>query len=400
VNGRLSTAGRADWDCDVAIIGGGGMGSAAAYFLKALGGPELNVSVFEPDPTYARAATALAAGGIRQQFSTPENVLMSLFGYRFFESIGETLAVDGEAPSIGLTPRPYLRLADPSGIEALQRDFDLQSRLGAAPEWLARTDLARRFPWMKTDDVGAAIIGGPCEGMFDPYAMLQAFRRKSRSLGVRYRAAAVVGVDLEDRRITSLRLSDGGAVRCGAAINAAGPAAARVAALAGVELPVEAIKAQSFAFRAARPIERCPIVLDRVQGLQFKPEGDLYVCAIPGGARPTHDGDFDPEPELFEAEAWPRLAARVPQFETLRLVRTWIGHIELNSFDANPVLGLHPQRPNLYFVTGFSGHGAQHVPAAGRAIAELFLHGEYRSLDLSRFSYERILRKEPVREDV
>lgn len=400
MNGRLSTAGRPDWACDVAIIGGGGMGSATAYFLKALGGPELDVSVFEPDPTYARAATALAAGGIRQQFSTPENVLMSLFGYRFFESIGETLAVDGEAPSIGLTQRPYLRLADASGLEALQRDFDLQSRLGAAPEWLARNDLARRFAWMKTDDVAAAIIGGPCEGMFDPYGMLQAFRRKGRSLGVRYHAAAVVGVDLEGRRITSLRLSDGGAVRCGAAVNAAGPAAARVAALAGVELPVEAIKAQSFAFRAERPIEQCPIVLDRVLGLQFKPEGDLYVCAVPGGARPTHDGDFDPDPELFEAEAWPRLAARVPQFETLRLVRTWIGHIELNTFDANPVLGLHPERPNLYFVTGFSGHGAQHVPAAGRAIAELFLHGEYRSLDLSRFGYERILRKEPVREGV
>ncbi len=181
-------------------------------------------------------------------------------------------------------------------------------------------------------------------------------------------------------------------------MNAAGPCAARVAAMAGLELPVAPIKAQSFAFRAERPLDQCPIVLDRVQGLQFKPEGDLYVCAVPGGARPTHDGDFDPDPELFEAQAWPRLAARVPQFESLRLVRTWVGHIELNTFDANPVLGLHPERPNFYFVTGFSGHGAQHVPAAGRAIAELFLHGEYRSLDLSRFGYERILREEPVRE--
>ncbi len=96
MSGAPPTVGRADWDCDLAIIGGGGMGSATAYFLKALGGPGLSISVFEPDPTYARASTALAAGGIRQQFSTPENVLMSLFGYRFFENIGETLAVDGE----------------------------------------------------------------------------------------------------------------------------------------------------------------------------------------------------------------------------------------------------------------------------------------------------------------
>ena len=389
-----------DSDCDVAIVGGGGMGSATAYFLKALGGPDLKVTVFEPDPTYARAATALAAGGIRQQFSTPENIEMSLFGYRFFETIGETLAVEGDAPGIGLTQRPYLRLSDPAGLAALERDFDLQSRLGAGPEWLAPGELARRFAWMNTDDVAAAILGGPREGMFDPYGMLQAFRRKARALGVRYHAATVVGLEFDGRKIVGVRLSDGQSVRCGAAVNAAGPRAARVAAMAGLELPVEAIKAQSFAFRAERPVEGCPIVLDRVRGLQFKPEGDLYVCAVPGGARPAHDDDFDPEPDLFETEAWPRLAARVPGFESLRLTRTWVGHIELNTFDANPVLGLHPERPNLYFVTGFSGHGAQHVPAAGRAIAELILHGEYRSLDLSRFGYERILRQAPVREAV
>lgn len=397
---RAIARAEADLDCDVAIIGGGGMGSAAAYFLKALGGAGLRVSVFEPDPTYARAATALAAGGIRQQFSTPENIEMSLFGYQFFETIGETLAVDGEAPSIGLMQRPYLRLSDRAGLGALRKDFDLQSRMGARPEWLDPGDLARRFPWMKSGDVAAAILGGPREGMFDPYGMLQAFRRKSRALGVRYHAAAAVGLERDGRRIVRVRLSDGQSVRCGAAVNAAGPGAARVAAMAGVELPVEAVKAQSFAFRAERPVEGCPIVLDRVQGLQFKPEGELFVCAIPGGARPAHEGDFDPEPDLFETEAWPRLAARVPQFERLRLTRTWVGHIELNTFDANPVLGLHPERPNLYFLTGFSGHGAQHVPAAGRAIAELLLHGEYRSLDLSRFGYERILKQAPVREGV
>ncbi|HUO11959.1 MAG TPA: FAD-binding oxidoreductase [Caulobacteraceae bacterium] len=395
----VAGAGR-DLDCDVAIIGGGGMGSAAAYYLKSLGGLELRVTVFEPDPTYARAATALAAGGIRQQFSTPENIEMSLFGYRFFETIGETLAVDGETPSVGLTPRPYLRLADKTGLAALKRDFELQSRMGAAPEWLAPSDLARRFPWMRIDEVAGAVLGGPSEGMFDPYGMLQAFRRKARALGARYHAAAAVGFERDGDRIVAVELGDGRTVRCGVALNAAGPRAARVAAMAGLELPVQAIKAQSFAFRAARPVADCPIVLDRVQGLQFKPEGDLFVCAVPGGAPPRHDDDFDPEPDLFEAEAWPRLAARVPQFESLRLTRTWVGHIELNTFDANPVLGPHPERPNFHFVVGFSGHGAQHVPAAGRAIAESILFGGYRTLDLSRFGYERILKGEPVREGV
>jgi glycine/D-amino acid oxidase-like deaminating enzyme len=207
-------------------------------------------------------------------------------------------------------------------------------------------------------------------------------------------------MEREGERITAVRLRDGTRFRCGALINAAGPRAAHVAAMAGIKLPVEAIKAQSFAFRAEQPAPDCPIVLDRVQGLQFKPEGDLYVCAVPGGARPRDHDDFEPDADLFERVAWPRLSARVPQFESLRLTRTWVGHIELNTFDANPVLGCHPERPNFYFVTGFSGHGAQHVPAAGRAIAELITYGEYRNLDLSRFGYERILNRTPVKEGV
>src|SRR5580692_2937171 len=104
-----------DQGCDIAIVGGGGMGAATAYFLADLAGGALKIAVFEPDPTYARASTALAAGGIRQQFSTPENILMSQFGYRFFETLGDELAVDGERPDIGLTPRAYLRLVGEAG---------------------------------------------------------------------------------------------------------------------------------------------------------------------------------------------------------------------------------------------------------------------------------------------
>jgi len=181
-------------------------------------------------------------------------------------------------------------------------------------------------------------------------------------------------------------------------VNAAGPRAAGVAAMAGLDLPVQAMKAHSFAFRAERPVADCPIVLDQVQGVQFKPEGELYVCAAPGGAAVAGPDDFEPEPDLFETVVWPRMAARVPQFEQLRLMRGWVGHIEYNRLDANPVLGLHPERPNLYFVTGFSGHGVQHAPAAGRAMAELILDGQYRSLDLSRFGWERVIRGEPLAE--
>jgi sarcosine oxidase len=390
----------ADQSCDVAIIGGGGMGASTAYFLAQMGGGHLKVAVFERDPTYAHASTALAAGGIRQQFSTPENILMSQFGYQFFERLGEALAVEGERPDIGLTPRPYLRLVAEAGREALREHCELQRSLGAGSTWLEPAELAARFPWMNVEGVAAAILGGAGEGLFDPYSLLQALRRKGQALGVTYHTAQVVGLELDGGKVSGVRLADGSVVSCGMAVNAAGPRAAGVAAMAGLALPVAPFKAQSFAFRAERPVGACPVVLDQAGGVQFKPEGPLFVCAAPnrGQDGPCADDDFDTDLGLFEEVAWPRLAARVPQFESLKLVRGWTGHVEINTFDANPVLGLHPERPNLYFVVGFSGHGAQHVPAGGRAIAELILYGEYRSLDLGRFGYDRVLRGEPVAE--
>jgi sarcosine oxidase len=385
---------------DVVIVGGAGMGSALAYFLKAMGGAGLSVAVVEPDPTYARAATALAAGGIRQQFSTPENILMSQFGYRFFEEIGERLAVEGERPDIGLTPRPYLRLAGEDGVAALEAHCALQRKLGAGSRLLGPDELARRYPWMATDGVAAAILGGAGEGMFDPYGMLQALRRKATALGARYHAAAVVGMDLEGDRVTAVRLSEGGRLDCGLVVNAAGPRAASVAAMAGLALPVIAAKAHTFAFRAERPVADCPIVLDQAQGVQFKPEGPIFVAGSPRAERRVEAApdDFDVDPDVFETAVWPLLAARVPQFDTLRLTRTWVGHIEVNTLDGNAVLGPAAERPNFHFMNGFSGHGAQHAPAAGRALAELILTGAYQTLDLSRFGYARIARGEPVAE--
>lgn len=390
-----------DESCDIAIVGGGGMGSSTAYFLARLGGPDLRIVVVEPDPTYARASTTLAAGGIRQQFSTPENIRMSQFGYAFLEEIGETLASDGLRPDVGLKPTPYLRLGAAAARPVLRRHWELQRSLGAGSAWLEAGEVAARFPWMATDDIGAAILGGAGEGMFDPYSLLQAFRRKATSLGVRYRRAAAVGLELaaDGRTVAALQLDDGGRLGCGAVVNAAGPRAAAVAAMAGIALPVDAVKAHSFVFRAEQPLPDCPIILDQVGGVHLKPEGELWVCAAPGGAPATGPDDFDPDPDLFETVVWPRVAARVPQFQRLRLTRGWVGHIELNRLDGNPVLGPHPDRPNLHFVAGFSGHGVQHVPAAGRAAAELILHGDYRTLDLSRFGWERVLRGEPLAEE-
>jgi glycine/D-amino acid oxidase-like deaminating enzyme len=95
---------------------------------------------------------------------------------------------------------------------------------------------------------------------------------------------------------------------------------------------------------------------------------------------------------------WPALAERVPAFEALRVQSAWAGYYEVHPLDHNAILGLHPEVDNLVFANGFSGHGLQHSPAAGRGVAELVLEGGYQSLDLSPFGFERVLQQQPFRE--
>jgi FAD-dependent oxidoreductase domain-containing protein 1 len=383
---------------DIVIVGGGGIGCAAAYFITKLA-PSLRVVVCERDPSYARAATVLAAGGIRQQFSTPENVLMSRFGVDFLQHAASELAVRGDAPELGYVAGRYLRLASEEGAEAARAQAEMQRGLGAAPETLERDALKARFPWMNVEDVGVGVLGGPGEGVFDPYALLQALRRKSIDQGARFIGAEAIGFELDrNRRVAAVRLSDGEVIPCGSVVNAAGAQAGDVAELAGLDLPVRALKAHTFAFRAQDPPRGCPIVLDHVQRLNFKPEGNLFLAGAARGDDRDAIADYEVDHDLFEDVVWPALAYRTPQFETLKLVRGWVGLIEWNTFDANPVLGPHPERDNFYFAAGFSGHGAQHIPAAGRAIAEVLVLGGYLSIDLSRFGYARIAAGAPVRE--
>jgi sarcosine oxidase len=383
---------------DIVIVGGGVIGSAVAYFLAADPAFSGRVTVVERDPTYAAASTALSVGAVRQQFSTPENIRMSLFGAAFVAAIGEHLAVDGEAPDVGWHDGAYLFLASEKGRAILEANHRVQRENGAVNVLLSAAELAQRFPWLRTEDLAAGSLGLEHEGWLDPYALLNAFRRKARALGVVWRRDEVVGLERDGARVASLRLASGEALSCGAVVDAAGPHAGALAALAGIALPVRPRKRFVYVFDCRASLHINQLVIDP-SGVYFRPEGAQFI----GGVSPPADedpdcADLEVRYELFEETVWPALAHRVPAFEELKLVRAWAGHYDYNTLDQNAVLGPHPEVANFYFANGFSGHGIQQAPAAGRAVAELIVHGRYVTLDLARFGYDRILRDEPIRE--
>ena len=381
---------------DVLIAGGGVMGSATACFLALDPAFDGRVLVVERDPSYADCATTRSLGGLRQQFSTPENIAMSLFGLHFVRNVADWLAVDGEVPQLSFHEHGYLFLATEARRAVLEANHAVQRDAGADVELLEPGPLADRFPWLNVDDLSGASFGRSGEGWIDPYALLQGFRRKARSLGVEYVEDTVTGIQRDGPRITGVTLAGRGRVPCGLLVNAAGPQAGWLAALAGVDLPVRPRKRHVFVFACRESIPRCPLVIDP-SGVYFRPEGANFLTGTsPPADRDPDSDDLELDHDNFEHELWPVLAARVPAFEAIKPQGGWAGHYDFNTVDHNAIIGRHPEVANLYLVNGFSGHGLQQSPAAGRALAELIAHGAFRSIDLTRFRYERFAEKDLV----
>ena len=373
---------------DVLVVGGGAMGSSIAWHLARDSSFTGSVVVIERDPTYARASSALSASSIRQQFSTPLNIHLSRYGIGFLRQAPRLLGVD-----LGLKEPGYLFLASAAGEAVLRANHAVQKGEGCAVELLEPAALRLRFPWMSQEGVRLASHGVANEGWFDGPALMQAFRRKARELGVQYVADEVV--KLAPNAVT---LRSGGRLEARTIVLAAGPWSGEVAATAGIALPVEPRRRSVFVFDVREPPGPTPLVIDPT-GIWFRPEGRFYI----GGTTPAAGNDppgapLDVQHPEWDDMVWPTLAARVPAFAAAKVVNSWAGYYEYNTFDQNGIVGRHPGIDSLIFATGFSGHGIQQSPAVGRAVAELIVHGSYRTLDLSPFGYERISAGKPIRE--
>ena len=386
---------------DVVIVGGGVVGSSIAYFLSAnpdFGG---SIAVIERDPYYTASSSSLSTSAIRQQFGTPPNIAMSKFSLGFLREVGTRLAVDDEPADIGLHEPGYLVLATPERAEVQRAKNRVQRDLGVDIELIEQADLARRFPWLNTQDLALGSFGHGCEGWFDGPGLMQAFRRKARSQGVNYIAASVTGLTMASaNKVGEVVLDNGERLSAGTVVNAAGPWSAGIARMAGAELPVVPSKRCVFVFESPARIENCPFVFD-TSGFWLRPEGQLFLCGIPPVSENDPD-DFglDVDYDLFDELIWPALAHRVPGFEQLRMLRAWAGLYEYNTFDHSGIIGRHPDVSNFVMATGFSGHGMMHAAATGSGVGDLIAYGEYRSIDLSAFRYERIAGNQPIEEHV
>ncbi|MDH3263021.1 MAG: FAD-binding oxidoreductase [Paracoccaceae bacterium] len=385
---------------DVVIAGGAVMGSSLAFWLTELAPGKLKILVIERDRSYARSSTALSVASIRQQFSNPINVRISRFGIDFVRNVKDWLGQDGGVADLGFHEGGYLFLAGtPTQARAMAEVAEIQRAEGAGTLLLAPEALAERFPWLDLAGVALGSFGPRDEGWFDNMGLLGGFRRAARARGVDYLDDEVTGLVREGDRITAVALASGRRVACGHAVNACGTRAAALLRSLGEDLPVEPRKRTVFLIDAPNAqAPGAPLLVDHT-GFYLRPEGRHWIAAtVPERDGPADPDDFDPNLDEFEDLVWPRLYARAPGFDAVKVIRAWAGHYAYNRLDQNAVLGRWPGTGNLYLMNGFSGHGLQQAPAVGRGIAELIIHGGYRTLDLSPLGPERILTGTPFLE--
>lgn len=384
---------------DVVVIGGAVMGASVAWWLTRMQ-PGIRVTVLERDTSFARASTALSVASIRQQFTNPVNVEVSRFGVGFIRNFGAGLGLTGGAGDLGLKENGYLFLAGSAEAAAVMAEVaQMQRDHGAATQILTPAQVGARYPWMNTADLVAGSFGPRDEGWFDNMGLLGGFRAAAKAAGAQFRNVCAVGLVQDGARITGVRLEDGEVIACAAVVNAAGTRAADVMGWAGLDLPVEPRKRTVFVIDApnARHAD-APLLVD-FQGYYLRPEHGQWITAtVPAEDGPCAADDFEPDAHLFDDVIWPMLYQRSEGFDAVKVVRLWVGHYAYNTLDQNAIVGRHPLRDNLYLMNGFSGHGLQQAPAMGRGVAEMIVHGGYRSLDLSDLGVERVLAGRPFLE--
>ena len=386
----------------IVIVGGGVIGSSIAYHLIRDGYPG-RVVVVERDATYARASSFLAMGGIRQQFSSAVNIRLAQYGTRFYAAFDRTMRVPEHTPRADFRQRGYLFLVDGAAADRFSARVERQRRLGARVRRIECGEIRAMAPDLELDDIRFGVFG-PDDGYGEPREVLAGFRAAAGAAGVRYVAAEVVDVVRQAGRVAGVVLDDGERMAADTVVNAAGPFASRLAALAGLDLPVQPVR--QHLFRCALPVRlsyRLPMVVDpsgahwRHDDTGNRPGPDRLVVARTKLDEPPGE-NFACDHHRWESDFRPPLEARMPRLAPIEVIEGWAGLYAMTP-DHNPVLGEHPAAPGLVLANGFSGHGLMIAPAIGKVLSELIRLGRTETVDVSCFAPDRFDRGEAVHDE-
>lgn len=401
---------------DLVIIGGGIIGTSILWNLKSRGFAG-TVGLFERGAALAEETSAKSAGAFRNLWGSRINMQMATYSIKFLSTFEKEFSIP-----IGFHQHGYLFTYYPKQWEKIKAFKPTFDETGVKAELLTPEDVERMVPGLKAgvdhidpDIVEFAgfepIVGGlfgPDCGSFDPSAAAKGYTERAQrefaaSVDVTLQAE-VLKILLEGGKARGVELSNHRRIGAGDVIVAAGPWSMQLLAASGVRddenLPVDPIKRQLFVTNLpdVPGYERIPLVIiDR--GIYFKYEtGNLQI----GRADPEQGPGFEQNASLayYKDEIGPYMQERIPGTEHCNVKSMWGGLYSVTKPDHNGILGAHPAYPGLWLANGWSGHGAMVAPAASLALAELIVHGEYKTVDASPLRFERFAENDLVVEEI
>ena len=384
----------------IVIIGGGVIGSSIAYHLRRRD-PTLDVVIIERDPTYARASSRLAMGGIRQQFSSRPNIQLAQHSVKFFRRFDSAFGHLDGGP-VNFRQRGYLFLVDAASQERFETRVDRQRELGAYVARLEVNQIHRLVPDLVLDDIRFGVFG-PQDGYANPRAILTGLRRAAAEAGARYVADTVTSIGQSARSLRSVGLASGAEIPTKTIVVATGAYSAAIGRLAEIDVPVRPVRQQLF--RCVLPRRwpyRFPVVVDPT-GVHWRhedPDGPddsdrLIVARTNPDEAPGEN--FSCDMTRWTSEFRDPMVTRAPALDGVQLLEGWAGLYEMTA-DHNPLIGEHPDLAGFYLATGFSGHGVMMAPGVGHGVSELIVTGRS-SIDVSAFDVTRFARGEPFWDD-
>lgn len=373
---------------DIVIIGGGCMGASIAHQLAERNAGK--IVLLEREKFLAMGSTGRNAGGVRYQFSTPVNIQLSIYSIDIIARFQEIYGVSAEYHPLG-----YLfLLTSPAEIALFEKNIARQQSLGVRDvRFLAPAEIAALAPHVNLEGV----LGGticPRDGTADPYTVTQTFANEAKRLGAQIETDTnVVGMETLGGHVSAVK-TDRGTIETRIVVNCAGPWAAKIGAMADLEIPIVPLRRQFFNTDEIPEIPRNhPFIIEFSTSLYFHPDHPGILVGMSN--RHEMPGETYAIDEAFHWATLERALYRLPLLEKARVTKQLAGLYEATP-DAHPILGEARDVPGFFICAGFSGHGFQHSPAAGKVMSEIILDGASRTVDVSMLDLERFRQGRPI----
>ncbi len=372
---------------DVLVVGGGVVGWSVAHHLAQRRAGRILVvdRGGGGGGGGGGGSTERATGGFRAQFATEVNVRLSLLSRQKLLVFAEETGVDP-----GLLRAGYLFLY---GAEAqrqrLAAALEVQRAAGCRDAALVAADEVHRLaPWIRTEGLlGAAF--SPADGFLRPTEIRRGYREAAIRAGVQALEADVVGLEQTGE---GLRVrTSAGTHQAGRVVNAAGAWAGRLAAMAGIDVPVAPLRRQVAVTVPTGVLPESMPMIIFPDGFHLRArDGRVLLLWPTDGAEDPFDVSVDP--------AWTHTVVamareRVPALAGVPIESTYAGLYEMSP-DEHALLGPAPGLERLFLVNGSSGHGVMHAPALGQLAAEM-LTGQRPGLDVQALRPARFAEGRP-----